>query len=75
MIKIERHIPPPPPRRPPLPWGKLLDRMNVGESILVNLPINSVTSAIARCVARNPGFRFTCQSKRIEGGTRIWRVR
>lgn len=75
MIKIDRDIPPPPPRRAIVPWGNLLDRMKVGESILVNLPINSVTSAISRCVARNPGFRFTCQSKRIEGSTRIWRVR
>lgn len=68
---IERGIPAPiPPAR--TKWI-FLDKMEVGESAIVNWPMNQVQSALAYHRGRHPGRGYTARTI-APGSIRIWRI-
>lgn len=75
-FKIQKGIPLP---EPPEYRGMPLRDMEVGDSFVVGLPGEQVSSVEAKpyrqayaSFAQNSGYRF--RSRKVEGGIRIWRV-
>jgi hypothetical protein len=69
VIEIDRHIPPPPPRKEPMPIP--FSAMQIGDSFLA--PHRTTARAQAnRYKSRHPGWNYT--SRTTPEGTRIWRI-
>ncbi len=72
MVKIEKGVPLPSPRasngRTAWSWVK---RLKIGDSVLMPFNQKRVASAISRA-AKNANVRVT--TRKVEGGTRVWRI-
>lgn len=72
MYKIEKGIPiPTVGTRRKFPFAE----MKIGDSFFISQiegETNSVRSTACYYARRNPGYKF--RVKRVEGGTRVWRV-
>jgi hypothetical protein len=67
---IEKNIPIPGARSQNTIWP--FRQMEVGDSVLVPEERADNARVIASRVKKTDGFRFT--SRKVEGGTRIWRI-
>ena len=70
---IEKNIPLPARHSMHFDLQHVIRKMEVGDSILLaGLTVSALSSAIQGARLSNPGFKFS--QRRVEGGSRLWRI-
>lgn len=71
-MKIEKNI--------PIPETKLgrprkydFDKMEVGDSVVMDVTYQAAHATAARAMARNKGWKFTIKFDKKTGKSRVWR--
>ena len=75
MLEIEHAIPiPESGRKPGNNWTEVVQKMEIGDSVLVSNAKAQNVAATFRTAALRSGFDYKFTTRKIDGGVRIWRV-